>query len=63
MRTIDVDRSARELREEIHMTRGVLEARLHGATCEYAGLNALMGWAREVMEDLARHGGLGFPWS
>ncbi|KAL8118075.1 hypothetical protein AgCh_015834 [Apium graveolens] len=42
-------RSVRELREEIHATRRVLEARLHGAICEYAGPGAFMGWAREAV--------------
>ncbi|KAL8126782.1 hypothetical protein AgCh_013900 [Apium graveolens] len=49
VRTTDVDQSVRELREEIHVTRRILKARLHGAICEYVGPDALMGWAREAV--------------
>ena len=63
IRTTDVDRGVRELREEIHVTRRVLEARLHGATLPGRGPDALMGWATEVMEDFERLAGPEFPWS
>ena len=63
IRTTDVDRGVRELREEIHVTRRVLEARLHGATLPSRGPDALMGWATEVMEDFERLAGPEFPWS
>ncbi|KAL8124250.1 hypothetical protein AgCh_012045 [Apium graveolens] len=63
IRTTDVDRGVRELREEIHVTRRVLEARLHGATLPGRGPDALMGWATEVMEDFERLAGPEFLWS
>ncbi|XP_074330464.1 uncharacterized protein LOC141667752 isoform X2 [Apium graveolens] len=63
IRTTDVDHGVRELREEIHVTRRILEARLHGATLPDRGPDALMGWASEVMEDFKRLGGPEFPWS
>ncbi|XP_074347798.1 uncharacterized protein LOC141686656 [Apium graveolens] len=63
IRTTDVDRGVRELREEIHVTQRVLEARLHGAALPGRGPDALMGWATEVMEDFERLAGPKFPWS
>ncbi|KAL8104003.1 hypothetical protein AgCh_028287 [Apium graveolens] len=62
-RTTDVDRGVRELREEIHVTCRILEARLNGATLPGRGPDALMGWATEGMEDFERLGGPKFPWS
>ncbi|KAL8116605.1 hypothetical protein AgCh_022951 [Apium graveolens] len=56
-RTIDVDRNVRKLQNEIQVTQKILKARQHGAICEYASPDALMGWAREVLKDLARLGG------
>ncbi|XP_074354947.1 uncharacterized protein LOC141693691 isoform X2 [Apium graveolens] len=63
IRTTDADLGVRELGEEIHVTRRILEARLHRATLPGRGPDALMGWATEVMEDFERLGGLEFPWS
>ena len=63
IRTTDIDRGVRELREEIHVTWTVLEARLHGATLPGRGPDALMGWATEVMEDFERLAGPEFPWN
>ncbi|KAL8147771.1 hypothetical protein AgCh_005187 [Apium graveolens] len=56
-------RGVRELREEIHVTRRVLEARLYGAILPGRGPDALMGWATEVVEDFERLAGPEFPWS
>ncbi|XP_074359054.1 uncharacterized protein LOC141698283 [Apium graveolens] len=61
IKTTDVNRGMRELREEIHVTCRILEARLHGATSPGRGPDAFMGWASEVMEDLERLGGPEFP--
>ncbi|KAL8146352.1 hypothetical protein AgCh_004189 [Apium graveolens] len=63
IRTTYVDRGVRELREKIHVTQRVLEARLHGATLPGRGPDALLGWATEVMKDFERLAGPEFPWS
>ncbi|KAL8093036.1 hypothetical protein AgCh_035063 [Apium graveolens] len=63
IKTTDVDRGVRELREEIHMTHRIFEARLHEATLPGRGPDTLMGWASEVMEGFERLGGPEFPWS